>query len=128
MANAPLRGCPTCGTRVKDVDMGMRDYRWVSPSLPGNVAPSDIDSILERNGHFLVQEYKPSGAALGMGQRILLKQLVRKGFDVWVVWGTGPVEVGVMDRYGDVKFVDNMPREKLAERVAEWFAQATKDV
>jgi len=127
MANAPLRGCPTCGTRIKDVDMGLRDYTWLSPMLPGNVAPMDIDSILERNGHFLVMEYKPEGASIGMGQRITLKQMVRKGFDVWVVWGNGPIEVGAMDKYGDVKFVDKMSREKLAERAVEWFNQADKD-
>lgn len=134
MANAPLRGCPTCGTPVAQASaLGLRDYRWLSRFLPGNVAPSDLDSVLERNGNFLIHEYKPSGASIGMGQRIMLKQLVRKGFDVWVVWGgdsndeNSLIEVGAMDRHGDVKFVDKMPLSRLAERTVDWFEQASKD-
>jgi hypothetical protein len=54
VANDPLRGCPTCGTRVHDLDLGLRDFRWVSSHLPGNVAPMDIDFVLERKGKVLM--------------------------------------------------------------------------
>jgi len=131
MANAPLRGCPTCGTPVGETKgLGLRDYRWLSPYLPGRVAPSDLDSVLERNGHFLVMETKPSGASLNMGQRIMLKNLVRgpKSIDVWVVWGDEKtVEVGAMDRQGEIPFVDKMKTERLAEKAVQWLDRATKE-
>lgn len=129
MANEPLRGCPTCGTKVSNVDMGLRDYRWVSESLPGRVAPMDLDCVLEKNGRFLVMEFKPGGAPLPLGQRLTLKRLVRLGMDVWVVWEDGErVEVGAMDRNGEVPFVSEMRKNKLARKVQQWFEEASKDV
>lgn len=131
MANAPLRGCPTCGTPVKETrGLGLRDYRWLTPYLPGRVAPSDLDLVLERNGHYLIMENKPAGASLSMGQRIMLKNLVRipRSTEVWVVWGDERnVEVGPMNRHGEVPFVDKMPTEELAAKSVEWLEKATKD-
>jgi hypothetical protein len=128
VANEPLRGCPTCGTKVADTKMGLRDYRWVSEALPGRVAPMDLDCVLERNGHFLVQEFKPGGAPLPLGQRLTLKALVNLGMDVWVVWeqDDGDVEVGAMDRAGNVPFVEHMRRNRLKRRVTEWFEEASR--
>ncbi len=129
MANEPLRGCPTCGTKVTDTQMGLRDYRWVSEALPGRVAPMDLDCVLERRGHFLIQEFKPGHAPLPMGQRLTLKALVRLGMDVWVVWeqDDGKVEVGAMDRNGNVPFVEAMTRNRLKRRVTDWFEEASND-
>jgi hypothetical protein len=110
--------------------MGLRDYRWVSDALPGRVAPMDLDCVLEKNGKFLVQEFKPKGAPLPLGQRLTLKALVRLGMDVWVVWeelGTEVVEVGAMDRNGNVPFVETMRRNRLRRRVAEWFTNASEE-
>lgn len=129
MANEPLRGCPTCGTKVADLKMGLRDYRWVSDALPGRVAPMDVDCMLERRGKFLVMEFKPLGAPLPMGQRLTLKALVRKDMDVWIVWEgkDEKVEVGAMDRNGNVPFVEAMRQNRLRLRVAEWFREASDD-
>jgi hypothetical protein len=128
MSNEPLRGCPTCGTKVTDVQMGLRDYRWVSDALPGRVAPMDLDCVLERGGNFLVMEFKPHGMGLPLGQRLTLKALVRMGVDVWVVWeGEGEkVEVGAMDRHGNVPFVEETRRNRLRKDVAAWFKEASE--
>lgn len=129
MSNEPLRGCPTCGTRVADTDMGLRDYRWVSDSLPGRVAPMDLDCVLERGGHFLVMEFKPKGANLPLGQRLTLKALVRLGMDVWVVWEDKDgktAEVGSMDRNGNVPFVESLRLKQLESRVSTWFKEASE--
>ena len=111
--------------------MGLRDYRWVSDALPGRVAPMDLDCVLERKGHFLVQEFKPKGAPLPMGQRLTLKALVRLGMDVWVVVedDSDPdrVEVGSMDRNGNVPFVESMRKGRLRRRVADWYTDASKE-
>lgn len=129
MANEPLRGCPTCGTKVTDAEMGLRDYRWVSDALPGRVAPMDLDCVLERGGHFLVMEFKPNGAPLPLGQRLTLKALVRLGMDVWVVWekDRDHVQVGAMDRHGNVPFIEDTRRTKLRRKVSEWFEESSRE-
>ena len=130
MANDELRGCPTCGTPVTEVSLGLRDYRWVADALPGRVAPMDLDFMLEKNGRFLVLEYKPGVAPLPLGQRLTLKQLVRLGMDVWVVWhddGNDTCKVGSMNRNGDVNFIEEMRVTKLRAKVRGWFEEASKD-
>ena len=134
MSAPRLRGCPTCSTPIEQAStsLGLRDYRWVSKHLPGKVNPSDIDAVLERNDHFLLMEYKSPGAPVHMGQRIMLKRLVRRGFDVWVVWGDqadddSPVQVGVMTERGDFDEVHDMTAAELGRAVAAWFENAEED-
>jgi hypothetical protein len=118
MSNEPLRGCPTCGTKVSEVALGPRDYRWVSPKLPGKVAPMDIDFMLERNGHILVIEFKPMTAKVPAGQARTLRSL-RRFADVWVMYGDGPMV--------DIDWGDGRTRLSLDEVAAEvvlWFEEA----
>lgn len=124
--NAPLRKCPTCLTRVEDIKLGLRDFRWASDALPGKVAPMDVDFMLERNGRFLVIEFKPADMRVGMGQFITLKALEAMGIEVWLVKGDGPeVEVQCLEggqwRDDAVTTVD-----QLAASVAAWFEEASK--
>jgi len=120
MANAPLRGCPTCGTKVTDVALGLRDYRWVSDKLPGRVAPMDIDFLLERNGQLLILEFKPDDVEPGPGQARTFRTL-KDHADFWLVQGDGPVTVdfgdGLRNRY-------RMSAGSLADEVALWFEEA----
>jgi hypothetical protein len=123
--NDPLRACPVCGTRVEDtVHLGLRDYRWLNEELPGRIAPMDLDFILEKNERFLIQEYKPKGAPLTMGQRLTLRALVRKaGADVWVVNEVDPkhFNVSVMDHDGATRFVEKkVPLGKLKRASVNW--------
>jgi hypothetical protein len=119
VSNDPLRGCPTCGTPVTDIQLGLRDYRWLGDALPGRVAPMDIDFLLERNGNFLIQEYKPEGVRPPVGQARSLRALREAGADVWLVQGDGPVEVD----FGEGKTF-RMSVPSLAEEVAVWFEEA----
>lgn len=122
--NDPLRGCPTCGTKVDDANLGLRDYRWVSDALPGRIAPMDIDFVLERHGSVLIMEQKPKGAPIPLGQRMSLRTFARMpNVEVWIAWnnpGERDVEVGAMDRRGEVPFIERMQVPKLKHRVAEW--------
>ncbi len=124
MSNDPLRGCPTCGTPVDETkNLGLRDYRWVSEVLPGREAPMDLDCVVEKLGHVLIQEFKPKGVPLPLGQRLTLRSFVRLGCEVWVVWEDPDgdhVEVGEMDRHGNVKFVERMTLRKYRRRIPEW--------
>lgn len=125
-----LRTCPTC--RAPNTgQLGLRDFRWVDAALPGRVGGSDIDYFLEQSktGRMLALELKPPGASLPMGQRLLLKALVRKGIEVWVVWEHGDhVEVGAMNRDGQLPFVEAMDLEKLAGLVSAWWSAGLEEV
>lgn len=83
--------------------------------LMGKIVPSNIDMVMERNGYFLVGEWKREGEAISVGQNILLKQLAKleDRFTVLVIQGhtdTGTMEVdkfwimgtdGVLVKIGD---------------------------
>lgn len=43
-----------------------------------NYVPSNIDMMYERNGYFLVGEWKRPNESISIGQSILLKQLARQ--------------------------------------------------
>lgn len=131
MNEVALRGCPLCGTPVDDVDLGLRDYRWLEDALPGRVAPTDVDFMLETAGHVLILEYKPLGVYLPLGQRLTFKTLVLKGIDVWLVRhneDSTRVKVGAMDRNGEVVFSESMPVSRLKRKVREWFDAARQEV
>lgn len=131
MTGAPLRHCPVCGTDVDKVDLGMRDWtRWIGDLLPGKIAPMDIDFMLERHGKFLCVEFKGPGARLGVGQEITLRQLHKKGVDVWVLWEGksygDPVQVIVMnDKHrlapADVQV---LTVAALRRKLAAWYKKA----
>lgn len=123
--NAPLRGCPLCSSEIAEGQLGLRDYRWLEAVLPGRVAPTDLDFMLERHGRFLVLEFKPPKAGIPLGQRITLKSLAAlDAFTVWVVWhaqGADTCVAGVMDRYGNVPFSEEMSLAHLRGLVKKWF-------
>lgn len=121
-----LRACPTCGTKVERTTLGLRDYsRWLADVLPGRVSGSDIDSVVEQSstGRCLFIEFKPVGKILPTGQRLLLRAMVRRDIDVWVAWEDfkGHVEVGVMNREGEVLFVEKMTEAQLGRKVLKWW-------
>lgn len=129
--NSPLRGCPVCKTPVKDAKLGLRDFRWLGDVLPGKEAPMDIDMVLEKKGSFLACEFKAPGEGLPLGQRITLKTLVRQGWTVWLVWhkdGDNAVEVGAMDKHGDIPFKEMMSVPKLKQKVSSWLQAEREDL
>ena len=78
-------------------------------------------------------EYKGTGLALPMGQRIMLKNLKRldpSRVTVWVVWGEdtdedAECEVGTLDERGDVQDVERITAGQLGARTRSWLDWAT---
>lgn len=108
-------------------DIGLRDFRWLGDALPGRVGGSDLDLVLEQSktGRVLITELKPEHMTLPLGQRLLLKRFVNLGCDVWVVWetpGSNFVEVGAMDRDGNIPFVERMSIGKFKTKVGQWWS------
>lgn len=128
-----LRACPTCGTEVRHTKLGLRDYsRWLNEVLPGRVGGSDIDSVVEQNrtGRVLFMEFKPEGVSLPVGQRLLLRTMVKKGIDVWCVWEEKDgvhAQAGTMDETGEVRFVQRMTIRQLGMRVKRWWNDGLED-
>lgn len=54
---------------------------------PTKVKVSDVDGIVERNGHILYLEAKSLGKGIPDGQRIMLRSLAQHGCTVVVLWG-----------------------------------------
>ena len=69
------------------------NWSWLSLAWGGTrISPSDIDFVVERRGHFLFIELKPSKGAITRGQDILLSQLSNLGAKITVVYLVGTVD------------------------------------
>jgi len=63
------------------------DFKGIIPSNPAFV-PSNVDGICERNGKFLVMEWKRPNEKVSKGQEILLKALAKQSnFIVAIIYG-----------------------------------------
>lgn len=90
----------------------------------------DLDCVVEKGGQVLILEFKPERAPLPLGQRLTLRTFVRLGCEVWVAWESKDgvhVEVGSLDKHGDVKFIEKMTVNKLRQRVLDWRNAAAKE-
>lgn len=77
---------------------GLWDWAIVGRCFGGKIVPTDIDGIVERNGHFLVIEAKSKDARVPNGQAIMFSRLTAlKEFTVVIVWGdkNNPVKMQV---------------------------------
>lgn len=126
-----LRGCPTCGTKVDDAHLGLRDFRWVNEYLPGRLGMMDIDGCLTqaKTGRVLMMELKPKGAFISTGARLTFQLFVQRGFDVWIVWdqGDGMVERAKVDKAGTLRRTERMSRNRLARMVQDWWNQGLEE-
>jgi hypothetical protein len=92
----------------------------------GNILPSNIDMMIERNGYFIVGEWKREGEAISMGQKILLRQLATQSkFLVLVIQGStneGKMEVSKIWRMqgnGDLKVIGDSV-DRLKDILRKW--------
>ena len=75
------------------------DYSEFKSLIPNNAVPSNVDGILERNGQFLILEWKRPGEKVSEGQRIMLQALAAKpSFMVVIIYGNTDNET-VIDSY-----------------------------
>jgi hypothetical protein len=77
------------------------DYAEFKGLIPTNpqLVPSNVDGILERNGQFLILEWKRPKEKISEGQRIMLQALAAKpSFMVVIVYGNTDNET-VVDSY-----------------------------
>lgn len=105
--------------------LGLRDYGWVNPYLPGKVGAMDIDFCLAQSssGRMLLQEHKPRGARISTGARLTFKQFREMGVDVWSVHDLddGTVRVAPLDETGKLLVSEVMTKDALGQLVREWW-------
>jgi len=76
---------------IFDWDWITEEIKKVSPS--SKITPTDIDCVVERNGHYLIIETKNPGIIIPRGQEILLNNLIHaKDFTVIRLWGKAETE------------------------------------
>ena len=74
------------------------DFKGLIATNPGFV-PCDLDGIAERNGQFLIMEWKKPGEKVSNGQRIMLQALAAKpSFMVVIIYGNTDTET-IIDSY-----------------------------
>jgi hypothetical protein len=130
-----LRGCPTCGTKVAEADLRLRDFSWVNEALPGKVGLMDLDGVLSciKTNRTLVLEMKPPGGYVSVGAKLTFKALIESSggkTEVWVVWGPDPeahVEVAHITRSGNLTSRVRLPIADAADLVALWWDEAQDD-
>lgn len=124
-----LIGCPTCGTKVSEVELNLRDFGWVNEALPGKVGLMDIDGVLScaKTGKTLMLELKPPGAYVSVGAKLTYREMVRKGCEVWCIWGPFPdghVELAHITKSGNLTSRVTLPMSEAAALVAQWWDEA----
>lgn len=87
------KGSPQLRNR-DEFDRSVHSFDWIQDAAPG---ATDLDCVIEKNGHFLVLEGKTwrDGVTVPLGQHIALKALARpKSFTVILVGEHHDVEDG----------------------------------
>ena len=101
---------------------------------------SDLDGIVERKGHLLFIEAKPTGKGVSTGQNRMFNELTNLGFHVVVIWGetNEPDECLIMcphqlggqrikltaDRRIAPEIAKALLKAKIAEMIRRWFVWA----
>lgn len=81
---------------MRNPDAKHIDYGFMKGIIKDNpkFMPSNIDGIVERNGQFLVMEWKRSGEKISKGQEILLRALAKTPcFTLMII--TGDTDNGI---------------------------------
>ena len=71
------------------------DFKDIN-GLMGKIVPSNLDMVIERNGYFLIGEWKRENENISIGQGILLKQLARMDNKFLVLIIQGDTDDSVM--------------------------------
>ena len=108
------------------------DYKILDGCLGrGNIKPTDVDGLVERNDRFLFMEYKPTGKVLSKGQERTFRALLHNPDNNVVVIEGNPMTETItrilwrhLDETFDHPFQNGDGRGAFRVLVAEWFRAA----
>jgi hypothetical protein len=90
-----------------------------------NIRISDIDGVVERNGHVLYIETKSAGVSIPEGQKRLHDAWIKKGDTVLIVWGDPNQPQRATLRHGVCNEEhDTCDMTDLDSIISRWFAWA----
>lgn len=92
-----------------------------------NIKPSDIDGVVEHNGHTLYFETKQPGVVIPQGQRIMFETWQQQDKNtVMIIWGAQNIVscLEVLYHTGVSRVYPNATNETLRERVKAWYDYA----
>lgn len=90
------------------------------------IKPTDLDGMVERNGHFLVIECKSPGVPVKQGQAMTFNRLVATGMaTVMIVWGeqNQPESLQILSP-SKTEFIDPCDLDLFRSQVYGWFLYA----
>lgn len=92
------------------------------------IKPTDIDGLVERNGHFLLLECKSSGVPVKMGQAMMLNRAIDTGFfTAMIVWGSQnqPEKLQILSSK-DALLIDPCDLDAFRGYVSAWFQKVNQ--
>ena len=92
------------------------------------IKPTDVDGLVERNGHFLILEAKSPTAEVKQGQEITFQHAIQaKSMTVFVVWGEPgkPERLRMISKWKDQEVDADI--EKFREKVSQWYEWANRN-
>jgi hypothetical protein len=97
--------------------------------FPGRIAMSDVDGVVEIGGRFLFLEWKASGGAVQVGQRIMFEQLTALSQKITVIVVCGhpremTIETVQVFYGGKSTPPERLDLEGLRARIAAWADRA----
>lgn len=117
-------------TSMRNPDAKHIDFKELEGLFPDNprFLPSNLDMVYERNGHFLVAEWKRENEDISGGQRLLLHRLSKlPRVKVLLVQGDTDdgMKVGMVHQItpDDVLFL-NQGVDGLKQVITEWYRSA----
>lgn len=107
------------------------DWKILEGCFSGKIAPTDIDGMVEKNGHFLVIETKRPNVEIPLGQLYTFQAMQKLGcFTVIIVWGhkDKPEAMQVLTENGDTSKIKQIDLDGLRRYVERWYCMAIKDI
>lgn len=107
------------------------DFTFLADTV-GKMFPSNIDMVLERNGHFLVGEWKREQEKISQGQMILLRRLAGlQQFKVLVITGHSDNEQTEVFAISKLEYNGNLVElgssiEDLKVLISKWLRYAER--
>jgi hypothetical protein len=93
---------------------------------PTKIRVTDMDGLVERNGHFLLIEAKSLGKDIPIGQQILFNNLIKSDrWHVLILWGApnSPEKLQLWGHHSAPKPTNETKVQKIVRR---WFVWASR--
>jgi len=102
------------------------EFKGIIESNP-SFLPSNLDMVMERNGKFLIAEWKKESEVLPWGQELLLRKLAGNGSTVLIIVGDNGTNVSgfCSIKQSGKRIVLGRTMEELKHFIRNWYKWAS---